>query len=121
MIVLEQGRITQIGTHDELMAKDGHYREIAAVQLYGDEPPDARRRRRTWIGCRGLRRRWREIATGMAAPTKREGPMPKGIAIRFASSPHGLKPVPQALAVAEVSSRASDSPKLRRRVESLPS
>jgi ATP-binding cassette, subfamily B, multidrug efflux pump len=37
VIVLENGRITQIGTHDELMASDGHYRDIAAVQLYGEE------------------------------------------------------------------------------------
>jgi ATP-binding cassette subfamily B protein len=37
VLVLERGRITQMGTHDELMATDGHYREIAAVQLYGDE------------------------------------------------------------------------------------
>jgi ABC-type multidrug transport system fused ATPase/permease subunit len=37
VLVVENGRITQIGTHDELMARDGHYREIAAVQLYGDD------------------------------------------------------------------------------------
>jgi len=37
VLVVEQGRITQAGTHDELMQKDGHYAEIAAVQLYGDE------------------------------------------------------------------------------------
>jgi ATP-binding cassette subfamily B protein len=37
VIVVEQGRITQIGTHDQLMAEDGHYREIAEVQLYGDD------------------------------------------------------------------------------------
>ncbi len=36
VIVLENGRVTQIGTHDELMQTDGHYRDIAAVQLYGD-------------------------------------------------------------------------------------
>lgn len=36
VIVLEQGRITQMGTHEELMQTDGHYREIAEVQLYGD-------------------------------------------------------------------------------------
>ena len=33
VIVLEHGRVTQIGTHDQLMAEDGHYREIARVQL----------------------------------------------------------------------------------------
>ena len=37
VIVLESGRISQMGTHDELLAQSGHYREIAAVQLYGDE------------------------------------------------------------------------------------
>jgi ATP-binding cassette, subfamily B, multidrug efflux pump len=38
VLVIERGRITQSGTHAELMRQDGHYREIAAVQLYGDEP-----------------------------------------------------------------------------------
>jgi ABC-type multidrug transport system fused ATPase/permease subunit len=37
VLVVENGRITQIGTHAELMARDGHYQEIAAVQLYGDD------------------------------------------------------------------------------------
>jgi ATP-binding cassette subfamily B protein len=36
VIVLEDGRISQMGTHDELMQQEGHYSEIAAVQLYGD-------------------------------------------------------------------------------------
>ena len=44
VLVLENGRVTQSGTHAELMAQGGHYRDIAAVQLYGDdgrpEPPD---------------------------------------------------------------------------------
>jgi hypothetical protein len=26
-----------MGTHEQLMEQDGHYREIAAAQLYGDE------------------------------------------------------------------------------------
>jgi ABC-type multidrug transport system fused ATPase/permease subunit len=37
VMVIEEGRVTQMGTHDELVAQDGHYRHIAAVQLYGDE------------------------------------------------------------------------------------
>jgi ATP-binding cassette subfamily B protein len=37
VLVIENGRITQKGTHDQLMQEGGHYREIAAVQLYGDE------------------------------------------------------------------------------------
>ncbi|MEO6437412.1 MAG: ABC transporter ATP-binding protein [Tepidisphaeraceae bacterium] len=37
VLVVENGRITQSGTHDELMARRGHYSEIAAVQLYGDD------------------------------------------------------------------------------------
>jgi ATP-binding cassette subfamily B protein len=43
VLVLEQGRITQAGTHRELMEQPGHYRDIAAAQLYGDEArPDRR-------------------------------------------------------------------------------
>jgi ABC-type multidrug transport system fused ATPase/permease subunit len=37
VLVVENGRITQSGTHAQLMAEEGHYREIAAVQLYGDD------------------------------------------------------------------------------------
>src|SRR5439155_11828322 len=37
VLVIENGRITQKGTHDQLMEEQGHYRHIAAVQLYGDE------------------------------------------------------------------------------------
>src|SRR4029079_4377232 len=37
VLVVEHGRITQMGTHQQLMEQDGHYREIAEVQLYGDE------------------------------------------------------------------------------------
>ncbi|HEY7087422.1 MAG TPA: ABC transporter ATP-binding protein, partial [Tepidisphaeraceae bacterium] len=40
VLVMEHGRITQMGTHDQLMQLDGHYREIAAVQLYGDDEAD---------------------------------------------------------------------------------
>ena len=44
VLVIEGGRITQSGTHAQLMEEEGHYRDIAAVQLYGDDgrpqPPD---------------------------------------------------------------------------------
>jgi ABC-type multidrug transport system fused ATPase/permease subunit len=39
VLVVENGRIMQQGTHRELMEQDGHYREIAFAQLYGDEEP----------------------------------------------------------------------------------
>ncbi len=37
VIVIEEGRVTQIGTHAALMREEGHYRDIAAAQLYGGE------------------------------------------------------------------------------------
>ena len=37
VLVIENGRITQSGTHGQLMAEEGHYRDIAAVQLFGDD------------------------------------------------------------------------------------
>jgi ATP-binding cassette subfamily B protein len=40
VLVLENGQITQSGTHAELMEREGHYRDIAAVQLYGDDDHD---------------------------------------------------------------------------------
>jgi ABC-type multidrug transport system fused ATPase/permease subunit len=36
VIVIERGRITQIGTHEQLMNEPGHYREIAELQLSGE-------------------------------------------------------------------------------------
>ncbi len=33
IVVMDEGRITQIGTHDELLAEDGLYREIHSLQL----------------------------------------------------------------------------------------
>jgi hypothetical protein len=41
VIVLEEGEVTQSGTHEELMQTDGHYQEIAAAQLHGDEEDEA--------------------------------------------------------------------------------
>jgi ATP-binding cassette subfamily B protein len=42
VLVLDHGRVVQVGTHAELMQQDGHYREIAAVQLQPDpgQPDD---------------------------------------------------------------------------------
>lgn len=40
VLVVEHGRITESGTHAQLMQRDGHYRAIAAVQLYGDDGPN---------------------------------------------------------------------------------
>jgi len=37
VMVMDHGRIVQIGTHEQLMEQDGHYRDIAAAQLYGDD------------------------------------------------------------------------------------
>ena len=37
VVVVELGKVTQMGTHAELMAQDGHYREIAEAQLHADE------------------------------------------------------------------------------------
>lgn len=37
VIVVESGRISQMGTHEQLIAEEGHYREIAEVQLFGDD------------------------------------------------------------------------------------
>ena len=39
VVVLEKGRITQTGTHEELLREPGHYRDIAEVQLFHDQSP----------------------------------------------------------------------------------
>ncbi len=38
VVVIEHGRVTQMGTHEQLMQQHGHYRDIATVQLMGEEP-----------------------------------------------------------------------------------
>ncbi len=40
VLVVEAGRIVQRGTHAQLMAERGHYREIAAAQLKSDDEED---------------------------------------------------------------------------------
>ena len=37
VVVIEHGQITHVGTHDELMAADGHYKTMAQIQLMHDE------------------------------------------------------------------------------------
>ncbi len=37
VMVLENGRVTQLGTHRQLMQQGGHYRDIAEAQLIGTE------------------------------------------------------------------------------------
>ncbi len=43
IIVLDQGRIVDIGTHHELMTRPGHYRAAALIQLALDESDSPRR------------------------------------------------------------------------------
>ncbi len=46
IIVLDKGRIVDIGTHDELMTRPGHYRAAALIQLALDDEPADRRAER---------------------------------------------------------------------------
>jgi ABC-type multidrug transport system fused ATPase/permease subunit len=41
VVVVEHGRVAQLGTHDELMEQEGHYRDIAVAQLYGEDEEEA--------------------------------------------------------------------------------
>ncbi|MDB5323002.1 MAG: transporter ATP-binding protein [Phycisphaerales bacterium] len=60
VVVLEGGRVTQVGTHEELMREAGHYREIAAAQLQGydgdedEENPSHMKRMRDELHVAGV-------------------------------------------------------------------
>lgn len=41
VLVIENGSLTQMGKHADLLLQDGHYREIAAAQLHGDDATKA--------------------------------------------------------------------------------
>jgi ATP-binding cassette subfamily B protein len=41
ILVLDQGQVVERGTHDELLAQDGLYREVYELQLRGQEVPNA--------------------------------------------------------------------------------
>jgi ABC-type multidrug transport system fused ATPase/permease subunit len=40
VVVMDQGRIVEIGTHDELMAKGGYYHRLQTMQWRGEEAAD---------------------------------------------------------------------------------
>jgi ABC-type multidrug transport system fused ATPase/permease subunit len=39
IIVLEDGRVTESGTHRELLEKNGHYRRVYDIQSATEETP----------------------------------------------------------------------------------
>lgn len=46
ILVLNQGRVEELGTHAELIQKDGIYRQIYDIQMSGDDREQVRQRRR---------------------------------------------------------------------------
>jgi ABC-type multidrug transport system fused ATPase/permease subunit len=57
--VIEDGRLAQMGTHHELLAREGHYRQVVNGQLYGDirdgdtEAPSHMKRMREFFEKKG--------------------------------------------------------------------
>jgi ATP-binding cassette subfamily B protein len=43
ILVLEDGRLTQTGTHDELVGRPGPYHDTAVLQMMDLDQPDRRR------------------------------------------------------------------------------
>ncbi len=76
VLVVEEGRITQMGTHVQLMAQRGHYQKIAAAQLYGDvdledQPSHMKRVQREGV--------IEEATAGRAGEGRRRGRMGEGV------------------------------------------
>jgi ATP-binding cassette subfamily B protein len=43
LVVMDQGRIVEIGRHDELLAREGAYARLYHAQLQGQSRPDSAR------------------------------------------------------------------------------
>jgi len=42
IVVIEDGRVREVGTHDELLEHDGRYAELLKMQLEGEDAEEAR-------------------------------------------------------------------------------
>jgi ATP-binding cassette subfamily B protein len=72
VLVLENGRITQAGTHEKLMEEQGHYRHIAEVQLYGDEEEADPSEHPSHMARVQDPRQFAQVASGEPQPQPRE-------------------------------------------------